>query len=373
MKRSIRSKIQSAFGIMNWLMATVAAIGALALFVVHYSAHQALHVGARLSHISLEIQVSNLTARKYEKDFLLNIKTEGVENAKRDYATKALAAVDRLQQLAREGERVAPTDADRERFQSISRLARSYASTFGDVVAAKQRRGHVDSGAEGQFRGAAHQIEGQLKNLDKIQIAMLMMRRSEKDYLLRGDDKYIALTLENVEKLKAAIDQAHLPAAEKVSSKALADGYRVAFLALVDADREVTASTAIYHEATRRLELAADDAAKAGEQASEASLASASWTASGAVILVILLSLGTIAAGVRYGSRISINITRPVKHLTEVAEHVSLGDLSIKVEHTCDDEIGELEDSFARLVAAVKFFQAESQDALAVAGSEEKP
>jgi hypothetical protein len=40
-----------------------------------------------------------------------------------------------------------------------------------------------------------------------------------------------------------------------------------------------------------------------------------------------------------------------------------MGDLSLPVKHTCEDEIGDLEDSLARLVAAVKFYQSESEEA----------
>jgi methyl-accepting chemotaxis protein len=357
LKRSIRSKIQSAFGVMIWLSAVVAGTGVLALFAVRYSANDALNHGARLNQIGLEIQVQNLTARRYEQDFLLNIKPEGVEYAKRNHASKVTAAVGQLEELAGQGGRIATDPLDRERFQDIEKLARAYATAFASVVAAKERRGHVDSGAEGQFRTAAHEIEAHLKNLDKIQVAMLTMRRSEKDYLLRGDEKYIAATLENVVKLKTAVDRAPLSAAEKASAKEASDTYQKAFLALIDADREVAAKTVIYKDASHRLERAANDAARGGQLAAEESLASASVTAVAAIILVVLMSVCVIGTGIRYGSRISTNIVQPVKRLIKVAEHVSMGDLSIDVEHTSDDEIGDLEDSLARLVTAVKFFQ----------------
>ena len=47
----------------------------------------------------------------------------------------------------------------------------------------------------------------------------------------------------------------------------------------------------------------------------------------------------------------------PVEHLRVVAEKVSLGDLDISVTRYCDDEMGELADSFSRMVSAVKFFR----------------
>ena len=362
MKNSIREKIQSAFRVMSWLMVTVAVIGGLALFAVYRSANRALRVGARLNQVGLEIEINHLDARRNEEDFLLNVRTEGVDQAKQRYASRVARAVTALRQLAEVGEHLAMGPGDRSRFRKIDELARSYTAAFDGMVAAKERRGHVDSGAEGQFRTAAHRIEAQLNHWDKIEIAMLTMRRSEKDYLLRGDPKYITATLENVHHLKKAIDGAPLQRAAKASAEDAAEAYRAAFMTLVEADQDVAARSAAYQEASRRLEAAAGDAATAGERASRQSLAAASWTAVVAVAAVALLSLGTIVAGIRYSNRISLEITRPVRHLTEVAEHVSLGDLSLRVERTCDDEIGELEDSLARLVAAVRFFQSQPQE-----------
>ncbi len=54
-------------------------------------------------------------------------------------------------------------------------------------------------------------------------------------------------------------------------------------------------------------------------------------------------------------------IVSPVTRLTELAEKVSLGEVDVIVEKETDDEIGDLTDSFNRMVAAVKFFRLESQ------------
>jgi HAMP domain-containing protein len=51
----------------------------------------------------------------------------------------------------------------------------------------------------------------------------------------------------------------------------------------------------------------------------------------------------------------------PVEHLKEVAENVSMGNLQISVRRFSDDEIGDLADSFARMVVAVRFFQMEAE------------
>jgi HAMP domain-containing protein len=51
----------------------------------------------------------------------------------------------------------------------------------------------------------------------------------------------------------------------------------------------------------------------------------------------------------------------PVEHLKDVAENVSLGNLAIEVHRYSDDEIGDLADSFSRMVTAVKFFRMEAE------------
>ena len=54
-------------------------------------------------------------------------------------------------------------------------------------------------------------------------------------------------------------------------------------------------------------------------------------------------------------------ILNPVDHLKEVAESVSMGNLDVSVKRYSEDEIGDLADSFSRMVAAVKYFRLEME------------
>ena len=49
-------------------------------------------------------------------------------------------------------------------------------------------------GLSGALRGAVHDIEAKLKEIDNPRLTswMLMMRRNEKDFMLRRDQKYVA-------------------------------------------------------------------------------------------------------------------------------------------------------------------------------------
>jgi HAMP domain-containing protein len=68
-------------------------------------------------------------------------------------------------------------------------------------------------------------------------------------------------------------------------------------------------------------------------------------------VVVIAVALGALAMAFF----LSRSITRPVTELRDVADKVSMGDLQVTVRKSSDDEIGDLAESFQRLVTSVKF------------------
>jgi len=67
-----------------------------------------------------------------------------------------------------------------------------YHQSFEQLEKEKRELGFKDWGIEGQMRKAIHSVEEELKqlNMPKLQVHMLMLRRHEKDYLLRRDLSY---------------------------------------------------------------------------------------------------------------------------------------------------------------------------------------
>src|SRR5262245_17714448 len=71
----------------------------------------------------------------------------------------------------------------------------TYRENFQKVLAAERTRGVDENrGLQGTMRQAVHQVERRLADLDqpRLSILMLMMRRHEKDFMLRWDTKYLA-------------------------------------------------------------------------------------------------------------------------------------------------------------------------------------
>jgi HAMP domain-containing protein len=76
----------------------------------------------------------------------------------------------------------------------------------------------------------------------------------------------------------------------------------------------------------------------------------------GVVLVIVILMALALAFWM------SRRITRPVAQLRDAAERVSRGDLTATVPEGGDDEIGDLTDSFERMITAVRFLSLEEED-----------
>lgn len=133
-----------------------------------------------------QLQRQLMTARIVEKDFI-----QGRDIALLDTFNKEVAAIEQgLPQLA---DRTESREA-KEILTALSGELTKYAASFD--AAAKQfiAVGLTEKdGLQGKARGAVHDIETTLKesSTPDLMVSMLMMRRHEKDFLMRFDKKYI--------------------------------------------------------------------------------------------------------------------------------------------------------------------------------------
>jgi HAMP domain-containing protein len=118
---------------------------------------------------------------------------------------------------------------------------------------------------------------------------------------------------------------------------------------------------AAYAAAATRLREAAEDGQVAGHDASLTSQQEIETTIRRSGILVFGVSFFGLILALGLSVTLSRAILVPVQHLKDLAENVSLGNLDIAVHRYSDDEIGDLADSFSRMVTAVKFFRSEAE------------
>lgn len=129
----------------------------------------------------------------------------------------------------------------------------------------------------------------------------------------------------------------------------------------VEQNAPTDVAIAAHDAAATELNESAEDGEMAGRDASQGSLANIESISKRTVPMVIGVSLLGLFIALTMSVLLARAILLPVEHLKEVAENVSLGNLSMSVRRFSDDEIGDLADSFARMVTAVRFFQSEAQ------------
>lgn len=125
---------------------------------------------------------------------------------------------------------------------------------------------------------------------------------------------------------------------------------------------EARAATTAYEDIADSLHESAEDGELAGKDASQSSLEAIERTSKRSVGLVVGISIFGLVLGVVVSYKLARAILVPVEHLKNVAENVSMGNLDIAVHRYSEDEIGDLADSFSRMVTAVKFFRLEAEN-----------
>ena len=115
--------------------------------------------------------------------------TEMLVKTHADLLDRQLEDLGRVERLIGE----LPDDDPLRQAASVRPVINLYATRFGNVVAAQRNLGfNENEGFQGKLRIAVQAVEERLRQVKqpRLTILMLMMRRHEKDFILRGEEKY---------------------------------------------------------------------------------------------------------------------------------------------------------------------------------------
>src|SRR4030088_218830 len=182
-----------------------------------------------ISELSSKIEIELLEGRRAEKDFLLRNDSKKADS--QIAIGKSVAAdIDMLH-----GKIVAAGRSDLARqIEAMRTSLEQYQAHFVKVVELKRQLGLDEkSGLEGRLRTSVHDIESRIDQLHESALltTMLMMRRHEKDFMLRRDAKYGDDMKKRASELTIGIENANIPEAAKAELKQkLADYQRDFFV-----------------------------------------------------------------------------------------------------------------------------------------------
>jgi methyl-accepting chemotaxis protein len=284
------------------------------------------------------LDIDLLQTRRHEKDFLLRREETYVARhaATLQAATKNLAAI-------LSGTSDAELRANAQRVQAGLDV---YRQQFAIVVAEQTKLGlNENAGLQGTLRRSVQAVEAALArhDLPRMAVTMLMMRRHEKDYILRGTASYGEDMKKRAAEFAAALPAANLPTAERDQIVQLMAAYHRDFAEFLSTDQKLRADVRKLSEAYAALEPELDRMAKrivSAQEAARAELAAkreATAATLGTTVAIVTLLVALLAFVISRG------IVRPVTSLTGTMGRIAAGDLDAAIDGAArKDELGAM-------------------------------
>ena len=120
---------------------------------------------------------------------------------------------------------------------TLKQYLQEYRQDFLHIVELQTQVGLSETqGLRGSLRSAVHDAEESIKSFNNSQLeaAMLTLRRNEKDFLLRSDEKYVTRHSNNVDNFLTLLAASTLMDSDQANIKANILAYQQGFLALVE-------------------------------------------------------------------------------------------------------------------------------------------
>jgi PAS domain S-box-containing protein len=191
------------------------------------------------------------------------------------------------------------------------------------------------AGGKGTFRQAAHRIEAVLGAhfVPDLEADILQLRRREKDYLLRGDRKYVEWAQREIGTIRSNIGQSAISAQQKSMLIALLESYEKDFHALVAQNDQIAQLTAEMRVAVARITSLAEENVTEGNRAMvemSTAINSGSWE-NARLMLWIVLAAGLL--GIFFAIVITFRITRPLALIGGVLGKLAHSDPIQRIPH----------------------------------------
>ncbi|MDO6463766.1 methyl-accepting chemotaxis protein [Pseudoalteromonas carrageenovora] len=320
----------------------------LLLCVIIFESRTTLSLNKTIQ-LAEELNVHALALRKHEKNFLFYKQEDALTAFETDFEQLS-DKVKKLKQL------MAKQGIEQGQVQRFEQLISSYNNDFKTVVKLQKEIGLTPTdGLYGKLRSSVHEVEQLLKEQQNYQLlsSMLQLRRSEKDFMLRFDIKYLGRFNEGINTFKQQIAAAQLPSEYKTRINPLVDTYQNEFKTLVQAQTELgldleSGALGVMRNSVDKSDAIVTQIVKDTKLQVEQSVEQAQFLA----ILVFVIA-GVIVLALVYFTSHSIIV--PIERVYHTINDIRRNnDLSVMIEQTGKDEITTMTIDFNSLIGDFK-------------------
>jgi methyl-accepting chemotaxis protein len=297
-----------------------------------------------ISDLNKQLSIEMLEARRNEKNFQQR-RNESYAKGHAELVVAINRDLDRLQILTQAGGMGDLSEKIRLAHDGFM----SYARDFAALVSAEIKLGLNETlGLSGSLRAAVHDIEAKLKEIDNPRSTswMLMMRRHEKDFMLRRDQKYVGELKKAAAEFSKSLAAAEIPSALTAEITLKLEKYQNEFSAWADTAQQTAGYDAAMMKTFRGLEPLIVEVGQGVERLyKEADAAEAATRDSARTWMLIAFGLAVVLVcglSLLIGRSISTALSAMVRAMTRLAG----GDFVVLIPSLDRrDEIGEMADA----------------------------
>ncbi|MEQ8319809.1 MAG: HAMP domain-containing methyl-accepting chemotaxis protein [Rhodospirillales bacterium] len=276
-----------------------------------------------------KLETDFLQARRREKDFFLRADPSYVEQ----HAAVVTKAKEEIQAVID----VEDHQSIKDKLNTVAAKLTAYEDQFAQIVSDYSTIGLDEkSGLQGALRKSVHEIEEILKGYDNasLTVKMLMMRRHEKDFFMRGDAKYVGRIAERQKEFLEIMPNQLIPgnAQDEIRQKLQAyvsDFNKVADLHLALGEQKQVLST-LFTEAEEPLN---EVMGHISEQYEIVKADAAAMTLKVKFVILAVITLTTLVV-IALSFVIAQGITRPITAMTEAMTTLSEGEMDTDIPAT---------------------------------------
>jgi PAS domain S-box-containing protein len=241
---------------------------------------------------------------------------------------------------------------DKNSADRLMQLVKEYNNIFAELVETYQKIGFKDWGLLGQWRRAIHAVEAQIAGMNRtdMQESLLQLRRLEKDYLLRGDEKYLQDIRNRITGLRKEVLKIPNPKATTISEDLTS--YENAFREFVTLQKKVGRTDeeglqSQFKKVIARMETVVDQIM--AESKSDYESAKRDFR-----FMSLIIYLLGIAVGSTFYFVFARSVSMKLIALKNGVLRVGMGHLDTNVPVTTKDEIGIVAEAFNKMTVDLR-------------------
>lgn len=308
-----------------------------------------------IADLNKQLSIEMLEARRNEKNFQQR-RNESYAKAHAELIGPINRDFDEVERLMSAADMGALSDKTKQAQEGFKR----YTVDFTALVAAETRLGLNETlGLSGSLRAAVHDIEAKLKEVDDPRTTswMLMMRRHEKDFMLRRDPKYIAEVKKAAVEFSKAIEVVAVPTAVMSDIAAKLQKYLSEFAAWAEAAQQSAALDASMMKTFREIEPGMQEVRTTVEGLYKQADAAEAATRDAVRMWMMIAFLVTVAVLAVVSFLLGRSISKALSGMVDAMTRLARGELSIAV-----PGIGR-KDEIGAMAGAVEVFRSNMTEA----------